>query len=321
MTRRLIIDTHNILYRIHAMNQKNMFGSAKEKAMTALQTSLLSIYKQWKIHNPDQIVFAFEGDNNWRKLHTKSSSALTTKGYKANRVKDESFIPFFELIASFKDLIRNHTSFVVLEHDLCEGDDLIAGFAQRFAPSGDEIVIISTDKDFVQLLKYPTVKVIDPASGIPRAHENIEYFLFEKCIRGDTGDNVGSAFPKVKKTRIQAAFENEYDRVNLMNEQWILNVLNKEGVVEEKINVVGDLYKENKLLMDLEAQPTHVRIAIDETIDSALKNIGKFNQFFYVKFLKTNGLDMLVDSLSTYQPMLECKIKQNNPVTESILQY
>ena len=128
MKRHLIFDTANLLFRVAAANGRyGNTGTAEDKAGLCLHVSLQTLNKYYKRFKPDEIAVTFEGGKNWRKAYTKSATCKTNKIYKANRVKDPSMEPFFELIRSFEDLARKHTSLVCLSNPELEGDDLFAG--------------------------------------------------------------------------------------------------------------------------------------------------------------------------------------------------
>ena len=267
MKTRMIIDTANILWRVAAANGKYNSGSIEEKAGLAMHMSLNVMNRFYKKHRPDEIAVTFEGGKNWRKAYTKSATCKTNKIYKANRVKDPSMEPFFELIRSFEDLARKHTSLVCLSNQALEGDDLFAGYVQRFTAEGDEIVGVSGDKDFVQLLKYPNFTLINPDDGKPRLIDDPEFFMYEKCFRGDSGDNVISALPRVRKDRLIKSLTDDYELTKLMNETWTIK--DPETGVETIFNT-RELFEENQVLMNLERQPEHIRQIITETLDHEL---------------------------------------------------
>lgn len=308
--KRLIFDTANILFRVAAGHGKNDFGgTAEEKAGLALHMALNTLKKHYKLHKPDQIAVTFEGTNNWRKTYTKSDACLSGQLYKGNRVKDSSMDAFFELIAAFEDLAKNHTALVCLSNPVCEGDDLFAAYVSHFCKQGDEVVGISGDKDFVQLLKYQNFTLINPDKDNGKARTLIDvcgeddtnYFLFEKCIRGDKGDHVASAFPNVRKTRLKKALSDEYEMTKLMNEQWSVSDPDTGAVLKQF--TVGDLFKENKLLMDLEAQPEDIKQIMQETLESALQNHGKFNYFTFQKFCGKFGLKQIAENATQFAEM------------------
>jgi hypothetical protein len=302
--KRMIVDTANLLFRVAAAHSKYAReGTPEEKAGLCMHTALNTLNKFYKQHRPDQLAVTFEGGQNWRKEYTRSSRCISGKVYKANRVKDPSMVPFFELIQAFEQLARAHTSLVCLSNPALEGDDLVAGYVQRFAPQGDEVVIISGDKDFVQLLKHDTVTLIDPDSGKPRSLEKVcglndaTYFMFEKAIRGDKNDNVMSAYPRVFKKRLLKAYEDDYELTKLMNETW--DFTDPETGVRT-IYLVQDLFEENNLLMNLEAQPPEIRAVIDETLDHELVHHGKFSYFHFTKFCGKYGLKQIAENAQQF---------------------
>jgi hypothetical protein len=296
----LIFDTANILFRVAAGNNKNTFEDPKVKAALGMHMALYKLRKYAKKYKPDRIIVTFEGRDNWRKTYTKSDQCVSGNLYKGNRVKDPSMDAFFELIAAFEDLAVNHTSLVCLTHPELEGDDLFAGYVKRYAELGDEVIGISGDKDFVQLLKYKNFQLINPDADKPRTlidvcgEDSADYFLFEKCIRGDKGDNVHSAYPNVRKTKLIAALEDDYKMTELMNSEW--SVTDPETEIT-KVFRVGDLFKENQLLMDLDAQPDHIKALIEETIDTALANRGTFKFFNFQKFCGKFELKQIAEKL------------------------
>lgn len=286
--KRLIVDTSNLLFRVAAANNKHNSGTAQDLAGLAMHSSLNTLKSFYRKVQPDQVAVAFEGADNWRKTYTRSTECVSKRLYKANRVKDDSMIPFFELITSFEQLARQHTSLVCLSHPQLEGDDVIAGYAQHFSAKGDEVIILSGDKDFIQLLDLPGVSLMNPDDGKLRGTdkktgERIDprYFMFEKCIRGDAGDNVMSAYPRVRSTKIEAAFKDEYSRTNLFNETWEFS---DPSTGEKRIYRVGDLFKENELLMDLSKQPADIRQLITQTIEHEVVHHGQFSLFHFQKF-------------------------------------
>ena len=156
--KRMIIDTPNLLFRVHSANQKIKTDDDELNAGLAMHMCFRTVLSHYKKHKPDQVAFAFEGRNNWRKEYTKSDACVSKRLYKGNRVYTASNEIFFQLVDSFKEFLKLHTTSTVLNADRVEGDDLIAGFTKRFSEAGDEIIILSGDKDFTQLLRYKNVR-------------------------------------------------------------------------------------------------------------------------------------------------------------------
>lgn len=311
--KRMIVDTANILFRVAAAHGKyNNTGTAEDQAGLALHMALNTLKSHYNKVRPDEIAITFEGGNNWRKAYTKSDECISKRVYKSNRVKDDSMIPFFELIKSFEDLCREHTSIVCLSNPNVEGDDLFAGYVQKYSTqeyidAGDEIYGLSGDKDFVQLLKHKNFKLLNPDKlGAVRDTDkkgnkiDAEFFMFEKAFRGDAGDYVMPAYPKVRTTRLQKAYTDQFELTNILNHTWTFN---EPTTGEERIFRVGDLYEENQMLMNLERQPQWIRDEIAKTLDHEVVNHGQFNFFAFQKFCGKYGLKKISEDATSFVPL------------------
>lgn len=302
--KRLIIDTPNLIYRIVAAQNSVKNNDPKESAGLAMHITLNTILKHFRRIKPSQIAVVFEGRDNWRKNYTKSEKCVSKRIYKANRVKSSFMEYVFGLINDFETLVRNHTSLICLSHPRVEGDDLIAGFCQKYKDNKeDETFILSGDNDFRQLLRYDNVRIINPDKDKPIYPEEIDakYFIFEKCFRGDSGDNVMSAYPRLRLTKIQKAYEDDYTKTSIFNEEW--SIKDDETGDERKLNV-GALWKENQLLMDLECQPDDIKQIISETVNTGIMSHGKFSFFHFNKFLGKYELKKISENSQLYVDML-----------------
>jgi len=320
MARKLVFDTANLLFRVAAVNAGKSFGSPEEQAALALHVSFQSIYKYYKKFKPDQIAFTFEGIDNWRKTLTKSPDAIAGNIYKANRIKDASMEPYFQLMDSFREVMTLYSSAVILRQDLLEGDDCFAAYAQVNCEAGHEVIGVSGDRDFIQLYKLPGFKLINPDTGKERNqpgdkeyYEDIDYWLFLKCVRGDKGDYVFSAYPNVRETKIKRAYEDDFYRLEFMNTTW--DIKDAEGNVA-KSHTVGALFEENKILMDLFAQPEHIKELMVKTVHEAEANISKYSNFHFLKFLGTHHLQELALKIDTFTDMLSCNSRYQKTLLE-----
>lgn len=314
--KRLIVDTANLLFRVAAANTKYNSGTAEDMAGLAMHTALMTLRSHVNKVRPDEVALTFEGANNWRKTYTKSDACVSKRVYKANRVKDDSMIPFFELIKSFEVLAREHTALVCLSNPVLEGDDAFGAYVERYTAAGDEVVGLSGDKDFVQLLKHPNFTLLNPdklgaTRGLDKDGNKIDpkFFMFEKTFRGDPGDNVLPAYPRVRSTRLQKAFTDEYERTNIMNETWAFN---EPATGEERIFRVGDLFEENNLLMNLDQQPNWVREEMVKTVELGAATRGQFSLFHFQKFCGKYGLKKISENVTQFIPLLA----QSNPPQE-----
>ena len=277
--RYLIVDTANTFFR--ARHSAHRQSDTWDKLGFAIHVTLASVNKAWRDQKADHVVFCLEG-RSWRKdfyepykkNRAVARAALTEKEAEEDRL-------FWEAFDDLKTFLSERTNCTVLRHEQLEADDLVAGWIQ--AHPQEHHTIVSSDTDFHQLLadnvnQYNGVAdelhtlqgifdkkgkmVIDKKTKEPKVIPNPEWILFEKCMRGDPTDNVFSAFPGVRKTKLEEAYKDRANQGfawnNLMLQSWT-----DHNGVEHK---VLDDYKRNRVLVDLSAQPDNIKIKIAETI-------------------------------------------------------
>lgn len=292
----LVVDGTNILHRVFYANlamSKDIAGGL------ALHSAFVTLNKYYHKYHPDRMVICFDRSN-WRKQYTQSDECISPLVYKANRLENKTpaelakIKEFKQYITDFEEILRQHTKLHVLSADRLEADDLVAGMVEKFPE--DRIIILSADQDFIQLLKTPNVILIDPSNDARRECDDVDWFIFNKCFRGDRGDNVISAYPRVRETRLKKAYFDEFERLSIMDEKYT-NPLGKEIRV-------GDMYKENKLLMDLSCQPDDIKQLILDTIDIELNRPTQFSIFHFKRFCKKHELVKISEKCADYAHML-----------------
>lgn len=300
--RYLCFDISNLLYRTFFSNKLETDTIAAGLATHQGLTTLVKYFRKFK---PDKVVMAFDR-HSWRKDYTASEECVSKKPYKGNRNQDltpaqqEKYKRFIAHMREFEQLIIDHTTIISLVEPQLEADDLIAGFCQMHTDPDDEIIVVTTDSDMWQLMRQGNVRIHSPATDkdaeLADYDEDADYYTFVKCIRGDRTDNVQSAFPKVRETRLKKAYVDAFEYVQLMKSTW---------TDENKVTyVVEDLFKENELLINLTKQPANIRQLIDQSVQRSLDRERSFSMFFILKFLGKYKLKKIQDSLDTYIPML-----------------
>lgn len=324
-----IIDTANTFFRARHIASRN--SDAWEKVGMALHLTLASVNQVVRKFGTDHVVFALEG-HSWRKKFYKP--------YKAHRKLDESAMTdaeieenklFWETYAEFTKYLTEKTNVSVLRDPNAEADDIIARFIHLHPE--DTHYIISSDTDYIQLISenvhqyngmanqlitldgYHDDKgriVVDKKTKEPKTLGDPQYILFEKCMRGDATDNVFSAYPGVrtkgsknKVGLIEAYADREkqgFNWNNLMLQRWT----DHEG--EE--HRVRDDYERNRILIDLRAQPDHVKESVDTNIKTGIKyettpQVG----IHFMKFCSKYELNKISEQAETYAKWLNSPYK------------
>lgn len=316
MKTNLILDGNNILYRTFHANNKS--GEPDDVVIAfCIQAALMTMNKYFRMFEADDVVVAFDSYS-WRKDYTRDlTKCVTNKKYKGHRranqtpKEKELYRRLDEHIDEFCDILDKRTGILVLRRHLLEGDDLMAAFVQMHRD--DHNIIVSGDKDMIQLLRYGNVKVINPANDQERDltdwNDDAGLFLFEKCIRGETktNDNIQSAYPRLRKDKLFRAYSDDYERNNVMNHTFTqLEDLGdgEYGDIEYK---TGDVFEENKLLMDLSAQPKNIKKEMVRAVLEAKENRGRYNHIKFLRFCTVNELPNVVSKIEDYVPMLTVK--------------
>jgi len=117
--------------------------------------------------------------------------------YKANRKTSRDKSPLdwdeaFRIITMIKDEIKENFPYKVIHIERCEADDIIGTLVENTTEFGqyENVMIVSSDKDFVQLQKYDNVKQWSPVRQQLLEEPNPKLFLMEHILRGDTSDGV-----------------------------------------------------------------------------------------------------------------------------------
>jgi len=279
----LLVDSANLFFRARHVVRGDL-DTKTGMCLHIIFQAINSIYKKFG----GQVVFFFEG-RSWRKDHYKQyklnrkelRDAFSEKEAAEDRI-------FWQIFDAFYTFLSDKTNCVVCQQDNLEADDLIAGWIKNH--DTDEHVIVSSDSDFYQLINshvsqynsitdtlinntghfvFRTMKpVLNKKTKEFLSAPDPEWILFEKCMRGDSTDNIFSAYPGVRtkgsknKIGLLEAFADKdkkgYAWNNLMLQRWV----DHEGQEHR----VLDCYNRNKMLIDLNAQPDDIKIQIDECI-------------------------------------------------------
>lgn len=170
--------------------QDKRYGILLHTLLTGIQyfcNSLPTPQQLWETN----IHLVFDASDNWRR-----DSFPEYKASRKARRKESDFDwqYFYDLLHSLEEDLLMSLPICKLKKNGFEADDLIAYYAMKNAgpPVLDHLVIVSADKDMMQLLPY--ANIFNPRSKIfiPRGSDPIDYDydLLEHLIRGDHSDGV-----------------------------------------------------------------------------------------------------------------------------------
>lgn len=237
-------------------------GSESEKKNLIRHVVLSSIksYKKKYGKTHGEVVIACDSRNYWRKDFFPNYKGLRKKAREASDM-DWTFI--FETLNELKqDLVENF-QYRVINVDKCEADDVIAVLTINTQEFGqyEDVMIISSDKDFKQLQQYDNVSQFSPMlkKQIKVTKKEVHAWMMEHVVKGDAGDGIpnilsgdnvfmdGERQKPVSSKRLQEFIDNGF--IACKND-------------EERRN-----YHRNSTLVDFKFIPDSIRNAILEAYE------------------------------------------------------
>lgn len=136
-----------------------------------------------------QVVICADGMNTWRKDFFPE--------YKAHRRKnrdesDQDWNEIFRILHTVRDEIRDYLPYKVIHMEGVEADDIIGTLVMQTQEFGmdEPVMIISSDKDFIQLQKYDNVKQYSPITKKLVDGVDPKVYIKEHVLKGDKSDGV-----------------------------------------------------------------------------------------------------------------------------------
>lgn len=233
-----------------------------------------------------ELVICADDKNYWRRQRFPY--------YKANRKKsrDNSELDWNAIFTSLNKIrneLREFFPYKVIQIETAEADDVIGTIVHKEGTElnigAEPILILSGDKDYIQLHRYANVKQYDPTRKRWITHSSPEKYLYEHIIKGDTGDGVpnilspdnclvvGERQRPITKKRLE-----EWQDINTMQD-------------EVKRN-----YLRNKALIDLEQIPDHIK---DQVLD-AWEEVNDRNRSQLLNYFIKNKLKNLMEAISEF---------------------
>ena len=226
-----------------------------------------------------ELVLCYDSKKYWRRDYFPN--------YKSNRKKDRAnsgldWNTIFETLNNIRDEIKETFPYKVLEVEGAEADDCIAAIVQHVAETPSEfehILILSGDKDFIQLHKYNNVQQYSPTVKKFIKDINPDIYIREHVLKGDRSDGVPN-FLSPDNTFVDELRQKPLTKKKL--ETWI-DLEPTDYCSDEMLRN----YQRNKTLIDLECIPSDLKVRILEEYQNAEHgDRSKLLNYFINKRLK-----------------------------------
>ena len=241
----------NLMVTIHRDNLELGEDLIRHMVLNSLRGHNKKFRKQY-----GEMVIACDSGNVWRRDIFPNYKA----GRKANREKSEHDWEYiFDLLSKVKNEIKQFLPYKVIEVESVEADDIIAVLCKR---TNEKVLILSGDKDFIQLQKYKNVKQFSPIQKKMVTDKNPRTYAFNHIMRGDGGDGVPNVL-SADDTFVTDKSQTPLRQTRI--DEWLQNSDRLREVMPEEIY---RNYQRNKKLIDL----TEIPDDIQETIINTFEN-------------------------------------------------
>ena len=182
----IIVDLNQVMLSNLLMQLGNHTNAQLDENMVRhMILNSLRSYRQKFADEYGEMVIACDNTNYWRKQ--------AFPYYKANRKKSQEasemdWKAIFECLNKIRAELKEYFPYRVIDIESAEADDIIATLV-RTNPF-EMILILSGDKDFIQLHTYGNVKQYDPTRKKWVSHPDPDRYLEEHILKGDSGDGV-----------------------------------------------------------------------------------------------------------------------------------
>ena len=228
-----------------------------------------------------KMILCADAGNPWRR------DAFPNYKYSRRKGRDDSAFDWeniFNIITEIKNEIRDNFPYAVMYIERCEADDIIATLAKYYHQS-EPIMIVSGDKDFIQLQRFTNVEQYAPIQKKFLGEDIVpEQFLMEHIIKGDRSDGIpnilsaddvfvtGEKQKPITKKRLEEFSSGQMDaetKTNFERNKKLVDLMQIPGLLENEIINSYRNYKFN----DRSKLLTYF---IENKLKSLMENIGDF---------------------------------------------
>ena len=257
----------SIMMQMH-MSKKS---EPDEEMVRHMILNSLRMYRTRFLSEFGEMVLCYDSRHYWRRDYFPEYKYSRRKGRDAS---DKNWDIIFNCLNTIKEEVKVNMPYKSVEVYGAEADDIIATLCSE---SSDEVMILSGDKDFIQLQKFPNVKQYSPITKKMINGMNPDDYLKEHVLKGDTSDGVPNVLSP-DNTFVDGI------RQRPLSKKKIATMVEGNFPNDE----VKRNYQRNRKLIDLTCSPDELRSEILDTYKSApVNDRSKILNYFIKQRLKT----------------------------------
>ena len=181
----ILIDMNQISVASLMMHLHMNKGELEEDMVRHMILNSVRMYRTMFNEDYGEMVLAYDSKSYWRREFFPQ--------YKSNRRKNreednKDWDSIFEVLNQIKNEIKEFLHYKVVETYGAEADDVIATLCKHY--QSEKIMIVSGDKDFIQLQKYGNVSQYSPITKKLVNGVDPNVYIKEHVLKGDKSDGV-----------------------------------------------------------------------------------------------------------------------------------
>ena len=181
----ILIDMNQISVASLMMHLHMNRGELEEDMVRHMILNSVRMYRTMFNEDYGEMVLAYDSKSYWRREFFPQ--------YKSNRRKnreedDKDWDSIFDVLNNIKEEIKEFLPYKVVEVYGAEADDVIATLCKHY--QNEKVMIVSGDKDFIQLQKYDNVKQYSPITKKLVDGVDPKVYIKEHVLKGDKSDGV-----------------------------------------------------------------------------------------------------------------------------------
>jgi 5'-3' exonuclease len=270
--------------QIAISNLMEQIGSSKSSVDESLVRHMIlntirTYVKKFKESHGPEVVIACDNRNYWRREYFPHYKAGRKK---ARAASGHDWTSIFDSLNKIRQELKENSPYKVLDIDGAEADDIIGTLVQKYS-ANEKIMILSSDKDFAQLQRYPNVEQFSPIlkKYIKEPFPLVQ--LKQLIIRGDKSDGIPNIL-SLDDCFVTATRQKPITEAKII--KW-LNQDPGEFCTEDMLRN----YNRNELMIDLTKIPQPLRENIINTYENSK---GKTKQEF-MNYMIANRLKNLIE--------------------------
>ena len=282
----------NIAVQLAMSKDKNVLSIPMVRHM--ILNSIRGYVHRFKNDYPGEVVICVDGPDPWRRDIFEQYKAKRREGRSESTTDWEEV---FGIIHTIKDEIKENFPYKVVQLDRVEADDIIAVIIKKSSNKmfNENYLIISGDKDFQQLQKYPGVTQYSPIQKKFLETSKPYEYIYEHILRGDVSDGIPN-FLSPDDTFVNKIKQKPIQKKKL--EGWLHSLMNN-GEPQDFCNEYHYRnYQRNERLIDFDKIPDEIQNDIYNEYQEA--EITVANRSKILPYLINNDLKELIGKIEEF---------------------